>query len=63
MTRTTQSPRRVERGRSTCALEDGALPAGTYSYQLDAHSWPAGIYFVRLQAGDQIITKRIIKLQ
>jgi hypothetical protein len=38
---------------------DKKLEAGEYEYQLNTH-WSKGIYFVRIVAGNQYITKKLI---
>ncbi len=50
-------------GSTVASVVSTALNAGHYEYPLDTHSWPDGVYFVRLQANDQVITKRIVKVQ
>jgi hypothetical protein len=49
-------------GREVAILERGSLPAGWYSTgwngQMERGRAPAGIYFVRLQAGARIFTRR-----
>lgn len=35
--------------------------AGTSTVQIDLSAYPAGVYFARIQAGDKIVTRRIIK--
>lgn len=35
--------------------------AGTSSVQIDLSAYPPGVYFARIQAGDKIVTRRMIK--
>jgi hypothetical protein len=39
-------------GRRVRTLHRGPLPAGTHRMVLDGHGLAAGLYFVRLDAGD-----------
>lgn len=41
--------------RSTMA----ALAAGTYEHALDASDWPAGVYFYRLETGDESVSRAL----
>jgi hypothetical protein len=38
-------------------------PAGRFTSHLDASSMPSGVYFYRLQAGDFVVTKRLVVLK
>lgn len=46
-------------GREVEKVMDKKLEAGEYEYQLNTH-WSKGIYFVRIVAGNQYITKKLI---
>ena len=50
-------------GETMAVLVSSDLSAGHFEYPIDAKSWPSGVYFVRLEAGNNIITKQIVKLQ
>jgi hypothetical protein len=47
-------------GRTVRELAPGNQPAGTYEVSLDATGLPSGVYFYRLQAGDNVETKRMV---
>ena len=38
------------------------IPTGYYSKQLDISDLTAGIYFLKIRAGDHAVTKKIVKL-
>jgi len=40
----------------------GTLPSGIYTNSLDIRHLASGIYFCRLQVGDQVVVKRLVKL-
>ncbi|PHN07078.1 M4 family metallopeptidase [Flavilitoribacter nigricans] len=42
-------------------LQRQAIPAGTYSIQLNANNVPAGMYWISLQTGDETYTRKWIK--
>ncbi len=42
---------------------NGDVTSGTYEYPIDAKTWAAGVYIVRLQSGSETVTKRIVKIQ
>jgi hypothetical protein len=42
---------------------NGDVTSGTYEYPIDAQTWATGVYIVRLQSGNETITKRIVKIQ
>lgn len=44
------------------SLMNNALPAGNHEVSWDAADHPAGLYFVRLQAGLEVFTQPVIKL-
>jgi hypothetical protein len=39
---------------SASASSSSFMPAGIYRVQVDASHWPAGVYILRLQAGEQV---------
>ena len=43
-------------------LADKTLPQGRHRLQVDMSRLPAGAYFVRLQMGQKVQTKRVLKL-
>jgi len=51
------------RGRMVKSLVDGPLPAGAHSVTLDATNLSSGVYFYRLQAGEQVEIKRMTLLR
>jgi hypothetical protein len=50
-------------GRRVAALADGIKPAGYHRLIWDAKSMPSGLYFVRLQAGEFVNTKKMTLLK
>ncbi len=44
-------------------LVNEQLAPGSYKAQLDARSWPSGIYFYQLTAGAQKVVKRMILMK
>lgn len=50
-------------GQLVETLVDGLQSKGRHKVQWDASGLPAGIYFYRLQAGNQLFTGKIIKIQ
>ena len=50
-------------GSEVCTLISELLPAGTYKRQWDASKLPSGIYFLRLQAGKFIDTKKLLLIK
>jgi hypothetical protein len=48
-------------GKRVATLQNGAMTAGTHNVVWEATEVNAGVYFIRLKAGDAIITRRIIK--
>lgn len=47
-------------GREVAVLEEGLHPAGPHTVEWSARGLSAGIYIVRLQAGDTSITRRLL---
>ena len=35
---------------------------GTHSFRLNTAGWPVGMYYFRIKAGDQLMTKKIVKI-
>ena len=51
-------------GREVAVLADGPVEAGRHQAELDATSWPAGIYLVRLATADgRVATQRLTRLR
>jgi hypothetical protein len=50
-------------GRRLVTLAEGDLTAGVHHVQWLAHDTPPGIYFLRLQAGRQALTTKLVRLQ
>ena len=55
-------------GRLVCALVNAPLNAGAYSVAWDGHAMgggraAAGVYFVRLRAGDRRMEAKVVKMQ
>lgn len=48
-------------GKRVATLQNGPMAAGTHNAVWEATEVNAGVYFVRMKAGDAIITRRIIK--
>ncbi len=46
-------------GREVARLADGPMVAGTHAATFEAQQLPAGVYLVRLQAGDRVETQRL----
>ncbi|MCX6640607.1 MAG: T9SS type A sorting domain-containing protein [bacterium] len=44
-------------------LQDGYLAAGTYTVQIDNQQLPSGVYFLRLQAGEEAMVKKMVMLK
>lgn len=51
------------RGELVAILVQKHLPAGCYSYVWDASSLSSGIYFLRLQQGKRVLTRKCLKLK
>ena len=50
-------------GREVATLVNGRLEAGLHSVQFDASQLTSGIYMYRLQAGDQVQTRKLTLIQ
>lgn len=50
-------------GQRLAVLVQGHQPAGWHSVQLDASRWASGTYFYRLQAGDRVMTKKLLLIK
>jgi hypothetical protein len=50
-------------GREVATLVNEQKPAGTYTLKWNAASMPSGVYFYRLQAGNDIQTRKLILLK
>jgi len=47
-------------GQEVARPLDRLLPSGTHPVSIDAHSWPAGLYLLRIEAGPQQWTRRLV---
>jgi len=47
-------------GREIATLMDEPKPAGEYTVRFDASDLPAGVYMVRLQAGEQRVVRKLL---
>ncbi|MBU0690870.1 T9SS type A sorting domain-containing protein, partial [bacterium] len=50
-------------GRYMQKIAQGRMTAGEHSIQVDAAGLPSGVYFARVQAGAQTITKKLVLLK
>jgi len=50
-------------GRVIATLVNDNLQAGVYTASLNADDLPSGLYFVRLEAGGQLITRKIMLIR
>jgi hypothetical protein len=50
-------------GAKVAGLHHGQLPAGQQQFRWDASHLPKGLYFCRVQVGEETITQKIIKVQ
>ena len=50
-------------GREIMLLQDGYLVAGSYEKSVDMTHLPCGIYTLQLRAGNQLLVKKLLKLQ
>jgi len=48
-------------GRLVETVFERTLPSGTHQFALDLNRYPTGIYFVRLQAGVAVASRRLVK--
>ncbi|MBN2173565.1 MAG: C10 family peptidase [Bacteroidales bacterium] len=49
-------------GKKVKRLQNEVMPAGNHSINCDIDDLPQGIYFCQLRAGNEMITKKIVKL-
>ncbi|OYV88454.1 MAG: hypothetical protein B7Z63_00450 [Ignavibacteriae bacterium 37-53-5] len=47
-------------GREVATLVDGAMRPGSYEIQFDGSRFGSGVYFYRLMAGGNVITKKMV---
>ncbi|HEY6162771.1 MAG TPA: T9SS type A sorting domain-containing protein [Bacteroidia bacterium] len=47
-------------GRNMITLPQGTLSAGMHLIDLDASKLPSGVYFVKVKAGNDVVTKKIV---
>jgi hypothetical protein len=50
-------------GRLRAGRRAGPRPAGEHAVVWQPGSVPSGVYYVRLESGGQVVTKRCVKLQ
>ena len=50
-------------GREIMLLQDGYLAAGSYEKSVDMTHLPCGIYTLKLRTGNQLLVKKLLKLQ
>jgi len=50
-------------GRLVARLLDEARPAGEHAVAWQPGNVPSGVYYVRLESGERVVTKRCVKLQ
>ncbi|MEO6166724.1 MAG: agmatine deiminase family protein [Chitinophagales bacterium] len=47
-------------GKTIAVLSDGELPAGIHKFKYSPDNIPAGLYFVEVHAGDQLLSKKLM---
>ncbi|ACY48094.1 T9SS type A sorting domain-containing protein [Rhodothermus marinus] len=47
-------------GQEVARPLDGLLPSGMHSVSINAHTWPAGLYLLRIEAGPRHWTRRLV---
>jgi hypothetical protein len=47
-------------GRETAVFVNGELTAGRYVSTFDASQLPTGLYFIRLNAGSEVMTRKVV---
>ena len=47
-------------GKTMAIMADGELAAGNHKFSYASDDAPAGIYFVEVYAGDQLLTKKFL---
>ncbi|WP_397547656.1 T9SS type A sorting domain-containing protein [Rhodothermus marinus] len=47
-------------GQEVARPLDGMLPSGMHSVSINAHTWPAGLYLLRIEAGPRHWTRRLV---
>ena len=50
-------------GNEVSTLVDGFMPAGRHEARFDAAGLPEGMYFLKLQAGGEVVTKKVIYIK
>jgi hypothetical protein len=46
-------------GKEVATLADGVFPVGTHNVSWDAANMASGVYIYRLQAGDQVMVRKM----
>ena len=47
-------------GRRIAILQNGTIAAGRYQVRVQAQEWSSGVYLYRLQAGENVIVKKMV---
>jgi hypothetical protein len=50
-------------GRKMRILLDRSMNKGSYDLQWNAHAFPSGVYVVRLQAGGEVVTNKMVLMK
>ena len=50
-------------GREVAIMADGRYPAGKYSFTFDGRNLASGVYFYRLSAGNDVLTRKMMLLK
>jgi hypothetical protein len=50
-------------GQKVATLWDGILSSGTHRLRWDGNSSASGVYFLRVEAGTQVATRRMVLLK
>ena len=51
-------------GRRVALLHDGPVAAGAvYPFEIDASTWPSGVYFVRARGAEFTLTRRVLRVR
>jgi len=50
-------------GREVMTLVDGSLPAGRHNRRIDASRLASGVYLIRLEAGNQVLVRKMVLIR
>lgn len=50
-------------GQLILNIHQGSLPSGKHKYSWNASTLPNGIYFLQLRAGNEMVTRKIVKMR